>query len=463
MNPIAGAYAEKSPVLFISGSPGVKERNADFLLHHMVGPFECQRKVFEHITCASTILDDPAYAGFEIDRVIAAIRHYNQPGYIELPRDMVDQNIKYDVYVQGLPKPIQSNTENLTEALEKSVDWINRSRNPIILAGVEVARFGFGKQLVKFAERANIPMCCTLLGKSVVNEQHPLFLGIYCGGMSEQFVRETVENSDCVLMLGVMQTDMNLAFQPLKCEQTNVIFANTGRCRIRRSTYENVNFVDFAGGLLASNIDKKDKPFMPEKPVRRFSANGDKPVTSAALFDKVNSILDENMAIIADVGDSLFGASDLVVHHRHHFLAPAFYASMGFAVPAALGVETADKKVRPIVIVGDGAFQMTGMELSTIVRRGGRPIVFILNNGGYTTERFLLDGPFNDIQVWNFHKVCEVIGGGRGYLVTTEKELDMATNDALKNNVASIIDVRVAKMDATPALKRMMQNLATKI
>lgn len=463
VNPLAGAYAEKSPVLFISGSPGVKERNADFLLHHMVGAFECQRKVFEHITCASAVLDDPSWAGFHIDRVIAAIKHHKQPGYIELPRDMVDRNIKYDVYVQGAPQAVQSDPENLAESIDKSADWISRSKNPVILAGVEVARFGLGKDLMRFAEKANIPVACTLLGKSVVNERHPLFLGVYCGGMSEQFVRDTVENSDCVIMLGVMQTDMNLAFQPMKCDQTNVIFANTDRCRIRRSTYERVNFTDFAARLLASDVVKKPAVSMPPRTARSFSPRPNCKITSARLFDQINSILDEGMAIIADVGDSMFGASELTVHHRHHFLAPAFYASMGFAVPAALGVETALRDVRPIVVVGDGAFQMTGMELSTIVKRGYRPIIFVLNNAGYTTERFLLDGPFNDVQMWNYHKVPEIIGGGTGYLVTNEEELASAVQQAVANKCMSIIDVRVDAMDATPALKRMMQHPAQKV
>lgn len=465
INSIAGAYAEKSPVLVISGAPGVKEQNSELLLHHMVSHFECQSEMFRPITCARAVLNDPNHAGFEIDRVIEAIKHYKQPGYIEIPRDMVDVNVGYDVFSQGLPKKIQSRPDNLDEALEKSWEWIARSKNPVILAGVEVSRFGLGKEIVKFAETANIPMACTLLGKSVVNERHPLFLGIYCGPMSEPHVREAIEGSDCVIMLGVMQTDMNLAFQPLKCDQTNVIFSNTDRCRIRRSTYEQVNFYDFASKLLSVKMDKRPKPQIIPRPSAAFVPQPSTLMTSARLFEKINAILDEKSAIIADVGDSLFGAMDLTVHHRNNFLAPAFYTSMGFAVPAALGVAKACPDVLPIVIVGDGAFQMTGMEFSTLVRHKQRCIVFVLNNRGFTTERLLLDEEvgYNDVQNWEYHKIPSIVGGGCGYLVETEEQLEDAVSAALKSNTACLIEVRVSKTDATPALRRMTESLSQKV
>ena len=125
------------------------------------------------------------------------------------------------------------------------------------------------------------------------------------------------------------------------------------------------------------------------------------------------------MVVIADPGDALFASSDLVIHRQTEYLSPAYYTSMGFAVPAALGVMVARPELRPIVLVGDGAFQMTGMELSTIVRHGFNPIVIVLDNQGYGTERLLHAGEhaFNDIQPWHYHKLPEVLGGGTGYEV----------------------------------------------
>ncbi len=465
LNSIAGAYAERSPVLFISGAPGAKERQAGLCLHHSAGPYECQKLVFEHVTCASAVLDDSSWACHEIDRVIDTMQHNKLPGYIEVPRDMVDRNVKYDVYEQGTPDASGSDPENLDEALQKSLEWINSSKRPVILAGVELARFGFGLPLIQFAERHNIPVATTLLSKSVINENHRLSLGTYCGDMSYPHVRELVENSDCVIMLGVMQTDMNMAFRPFRCNQTNVIMANAGRVRVRRSTYENVEFSQFTHSLLQANVSSKKDLISTPAIQAPYVPKSDEIITSARLFEKINSILDEDMAIIADIGDSLFGACDLKVHHRNQFLSPAFYTSMGFAVPAALGLQCAQPKVRPIVIVGDGAFQMTGMEFSTIIKQNLNPIVFVLNNKGYETERHLgYDGEINDVQMWNYHLVPKVVGGGDGYLVETEGELERAVSAALGNKKsASLINVVVDTMHPTPGLRRMTKSLSRNV
>ena len=151
------------------------------------------------------------------------------------------------------------------------------------------------------------------------------------------------------------------------------------------------------------------------------------------------------------------------MHHKSSFIACAFYTSMGNAIPGALGLKFAQPDKRPIVLVGDGAFQMSCTELSTIVRKGQNPIVFVLNNHGYTTERYLLDGDFNNVANWDYHKIVEMIGGGYGCVARNEKELDLEVNNALQRNELTIINVLVDVMDISPALKRMTEGLATRV
>jgi indolepyruvate decarboxylase len=146
---------------------------------------------------------------------------------------------------------------------------------------------------------------------------------------------------------------------------------------------------------------------------------------------------------------------------RTEFLGPAYYTSMGFAVPAALGAGMAVPDSRALVLVGDGAFLMTGMELSSIARYGLNPIVIVLNNHGYTTERFLLEGSFNDIHEWAFHKVPEVLGTGRGWEVRTEGELDRALQAAVANTTSfSLLNVHLDRYDRSPALERLASRLS---
>jgi indolepyruvate decarboxylase len=464
INAVQCAYAERSPLVIISGAPGTNERNEEFLLHHMVGSFNSQKKLFDNITCASVVLDNPATAGYEIDRAFESLKHYKRPIYIELPRDVAKKSISYDVYKQGTPVAPATDPENLQEALKEVMDWLSSAKHPAILAGVELARYGLGEKLVRFAEKANIPVATTLLSKSVVNERHPLFAGIYSGASSQETTRQIIEESDCLLMFGVMLTDMALCFKPAKFKKRQVVSASLDGLKIRNHTFTEIQFADFCNSLFKLEVCKKDLPVMPptkEKAV--FTPTPDAKLTNSRFFQKVNSILDKNMAVVADIGDSLFGSSDLIVHNQNRFFSPAFYTSMGSAIPGALGIQTAMPDVRPIVIVGDGAFQMSCTELSTIVRRKLNPIVFILNNDGFTTERFLLDGGFNDIHNWDYQSITSLIRGGKGWSVDTEESLEEAVKSAIDSNELSVINVRVDKGDISPCLKRMTEALSKRI
>ncbi len=168
--------------------------------------------------------------------------------------------------------------------------------------------------------------------------------------------------------------------------------------------------------------------------------------------------------VVADVGDALFGAADLFVRHSTEFLGPAYYASMGFAVPASIGAQLANPKRRPLVLVGDGAFQMTGMELSTAARYGLNPIVVLLNNRGYGTERHMQDGPYNDLWAWRYSRLPEVLGAGKAFEVRTEDELEQAL-DAARGYTESfcLIEVHLEPLDRSPALQRLAERLAKKL
>jgi indolepyruvate decarboxylase len=170
--------------------------------------------------------------------------------------------------------------------------------------------------------------------------------------------------------------------------------------------------------------------------------------------------------VVADIGDALFASSDLVIHRQTEFLSPAYYCSMGFGVPAALGVMVARPDLRPIVLVGDGAFQMTGMELSSVVRYGFHPIVIVLDNRGYGTERWLHAGDhaFNDVQPWNYYKLPELLGGGTGFDVRTEGEFDQALRRALADRSGfSLLHVHLDPQQGSPALERLTKRLRANV
>lgn len=465
-NSVACSYAERSPVVVISGSPGMREREEGLLLHHMVRSFGCQKDVFENITCASTVLDNPNRAGYEIDRVFEAMMHHKQPIYIELPRDIADKPIKYDVYTQGTPEAPKSNQDALQEALEEAKTLLSAAKRPVILAGVQLARYGLGSELIKFAEKLNIPVTTTLLSKSVVDETHRLFHGIYMGGGSEPHVKDLVDNSDCLFVLGVLLTDIAMAFKPAKFLKKDAIHCSVEGLRIKNHKYDKVQFLDFCKSLFKMNVPPKKMDYITipfHKKDTSFTPSPGAKLTSDRFFTKINSIITSNMSILADVGNALFGASELVIRHKNNFVANAFYTSMGATIPAALGVQIARPDSRVIAIVGDGAFQMSVSEISSLARRKLNPIVFVLNNGGYATERFLIDGPFNDIANWQYHKVTELVGGGTGVLVETEEQLNSAVQVALDSKELFVVNVILGKNDVSEPMKRMSAGLSQKV
>jgi indolepyruvate decarboxylase len=465
-NSIAGAYAEKSAVVVISGAPGLRERFKNPLLHHKVKDFRTQFDVFRRLCVAAADLADPAMAFREIDRVLEAVVRYRRPGYIELPRDIVS-------YIpRGHNAPATNSTSSdadvLAEALAEASRRIAASRSPVILADVEIHRFGLQDELLAFAENAGIPIATTILGKSVVGETHPLFVGIYEGAMGREEVTRFVEDSDCVIMLGAFMTDINLGIYTAHLDPGKCIYATSEALRISHHHFHDVRLEDFLRGLVRAGLKAPARPLPPRPDCNgsTFCIEPDAPITITRLILRLNQSLDDSMVVIADVGDALFASSDLVIRRRTEFLAPAYYASMGFAIPAALGVMIARPGLRPVVLVGDGAFQMTGMELSNVVRRGLNPIVIVLDNEGYGTERLLHSGNhrFNSVHPWQYHKLPEVLGGGTGYEVRTEGQFDQTLCAALADDRGlSLIHVHLDPKDCSMALARLARRLGPKV
>lgn len=462
LNAIAGAYAEKSPVVVISGAPGKKDREKDPLLHHKVKTFQTQHRVYDEVTVASTVLLDEERAASEIARCVEACLRHKRPVYIEVPHDMVDREIPT---VQPIAPPIpESDPDALTAAVAESIELLAKAKKPVLLAGVELHRYGLTDQAIKLAEKLNIPIAADLLSKSAVRENHPLYLGVYGGAMSSsKSVRDYVESADVVMMLGTFITDMSMGIYTARLDRQRTILATTEQISVRYHRYDGVQFEDYLRELNASRSQLKSFKFShPEprrisKPLSRDERN--EPLTMEQVIRIVGLNLDENACVVSDVGDGLFGAVGIRTSARAEFIAPAYYLSMGFAVPASIGVAVANPALRPLVLVGDGAFQMTGTELSSAVRLGLRPIVLVLNNEGYGTMRKIRDGRFNVISQWNYGKVCELIGGGEWSVATTRGGLDGAIRAALGSNQLYVIDVRLPRDDVSPQLRSMTEEL----
>jgi indolepyruvate decarboxylase len=276
-----------------------------------------------------------------------------------------------------------------------------------------------------------------------------------------------VEQSDLLLMLGVTLNDVDTGIYTARLDPHRMVRAAQDEVVISSHRYPRVILADFVR-YLASSVYSRKELFSSPAPGPAVSISGfpetNKPMTITRLIERLNQLMSADMIVVSDVGDCLFAAIELRVHEQSEFLASAFYTSMGFAVPAALGAQIARPDHRALILVGDGAFQMTGTELSTHARLGLAPIVIVFNNGGYSTERAILEGPFNDISRWHFDKLDQLFGPLQGFDAPTEDSFDNAFNKALNNRtMPSIINVHLSVSDASSAMKRLAEHLKARV
>ncbi|MDB2415174.1 thiamine pyrophosphate-binding protein [Rickettsiales bacterium] len=459
LNSIACAYAEKSPVLLISGGPSPEDRKKDPLVHHKVRTFDSQKTIYDEVTCASTILLDPKKAAKEIVRVVEEVKRQSRPGYIEIPFDVVDMVIDIpDDLFERENSESKSDPEILKECIKEITKKINKAKKPVIIAGVELHRFGLTDLASKLAKEHNIPIAATLLGKSVVRETNPLYIGVYSGALSEDKCRKYVEKSDCVILLGAFISDVLLGFNAEALNRNNTIVLNIDKTQVGLHSYSDILFKDILENMVNAPIKKREKfnnPNPVKFPKALESSKRNKPLDVESMFQILSSNLDEGSTIICDTGDALVGAIDLRSDMRQHFFSDAYYLSMGFATPATVGAMVAEPNSKTYTIVGDGAFQMTGMELSTIAKMGLDPVVIIINNDGYGTQRHIIDGPFNNIHMWDYTKICELLKYGKAVKVQTKGQMDDALKEAKNHDELYLIEAIVPKNSCSGNLKRM--------
>lgn len=455
-NATAGAWAEQVPLLIVSGAPGVGEREKDPMLHHRVKDFDTQLRVFQDLTCAQAVLTSPHSAADEIDRVIAHMLAEQRPGYIEVPRDMVGRVIEPpDGGLDPHLPPVDP--DSLRHALDDVLDHLRAARTAVIHAGAMVDRRDVGEALFRVATAGGIPVATSSLGRGVFPERHHLGLGVYLGALSPERIVRRVEDADVLLSLGVLQTDLTLGAFTAHIDHERYILATDTDVTVGYRTYREVPLWAFlpalADALASESLDIDHTPLLPHEPF----IPSDDPLTVSDVVHGVEVHLDERHSLLLDPGEALFSAVDMRVPTYAH--ASAYYATMGYAVPGALGLGKADPEHRPVVVVGDGAFLMTALEAATCAFHGIPAIIIVLDNSGYGTQRPILDGPFNDIPQVAADRLIEAFGTGRGFDILTRAQLHKALTDAIEHDGLCILRVHIPRDARSAALERLGEAL----
>ncbi|MDP3150841.1 MAG: thiamine pyrophosphate-binding protein [Ignavibacteria bacterium] len=459
INGVAGAFAERVPVVVITGSPATINFRTRPLLHHTLGDYQIPLRMYEKITVASTQLVSAETAPAEIDRVLTACLSHQQPVYISFPADVVMMKCnRPDAF--RFPTHPKSNPETLEEAIRETVKMLNKAEKPIVIGDVELVRFKLQKDFEDFINKTGFPFVTQMLGKTLISEHHPQFIGLYEGDRSREYVRNRVESADCILQLGALMTDFNTGGFTTNLDDSKMISANIGYVKIKHHFYENVHLHDFILGL-TEKLSKRDSATLDircakESCVHRHSIpyepDSPQPLTIKRFFDRMSHFIVDNSIIIAETGVSLFSAAEMHMPEGSTFIGQTFYGSIGYTVGATLGASLAAQDRKVILFVGDGSFQVTCQDLSTMIRNNLKPIIFLINNDGYTIERVIVDRPYNDIQPWHYHKLVDVFGGGLGLNVRTEGELEEALRKAAIADGLVFIEIHTGRMDCPDSL-----------
>jgi TPP-dependent 2-oxoacid decarboxylase len=466
VNAVGQAYAESSPLIVLSGGPGVAERKKYPLLHHKVRTFQTSQNVFDEITAMSIIIESPANAAVLLERAFQTALRYKKPVYIEIPRDICNCEIE----VQPLFNEFEeTEPEGLQEALDEVIEMINNAKTPVILADVEVSRIKMQKELLQLVEKTGLPVASTLLGKSVLSENHPQSLGTFFGKLANQRAGDYLESADLILAIGTILSDVNLGMFTFQLDRTKMIEARIDNLRVKNHHYPEMTLKLFLNGLLKHpglkprkiNIPKADDSYLTALvPAEKISSNS----IILILNQFINRSNSPTYRIVSDVGDCLFMGQELRINKLSSFLSPAYYLSMGFAVPGGIGAQIADPSQRSLILVGDGAFQMTGLEIISANRLNLNPIIILLNNGIYATldrvEENSLAGSY-DIGKYDYYKMAEIFGGA-GYKVTSTTDLQNALHKAETEDKDKfvIIQVDLAPDDTSDVLNQFGQMMS---
>ncbi|KAH3674688.1 hypothetical protein WICMUC_003104 [Wickerhamomyces mucosus] len=477
LNGIAGSYAEHVGVLHIVGVPSISSQAKQLLLHHTLGngDFTVFHRMSSNISQTTAFIKDINSAPSEIDRAIRTAYVYQRPVYLALPANLVDDLVSSDLLKTPLDLSIKANDEEAEdEVIDAVLQLVKDAKNPVILVDACASRHDVKKETKDLIDATQFPTFVTPMGKGAVNEQHPRFGGVYVGTLSRPDVKEAVESADLVLSVGALLSDFNTGSFSYSYKTKNIVEFHSDHIKIRNATFPGVQFKHVLQKLVKAIppvvADYVPHP-VPQLKLTNSPASAETPLTQEWLWTQLGGWLREGDVVITETGTSAFGIVQTRYPANTTGISQVLWGSIGYSVGAALGAvaaaEEVDKEKRVILFVGDGSLQLTVQEISTMIRWGLTPYIFVLNNAGYTIER-LIHGEkagYNDIQEWD-HQLLLQTFGAKNYeslKVSTVGEFNELAQDPAfaKNDKIRLIEIILPVMDAPDNLVKQAQLTAS--
>jgi indolepyruvate decarboxylase len=439
INGIAGAFAEHVPVVLITGSIPLRSIERNLGMHHSTGDGTWDRFLgaFSHVTAAEARLT-PHNAATEIDRLILTAYREKLPVYLELPSDIAYLDIEVPTAPLAMVMP-PGDPERMRSCAGAIASRLSAAKSPAILVDQDVDRYDAAAEVMELSERLQLPVAVTAPAKAIIDETFAHYSGIYNGKGSDPRTRAAIEESDCLL---------SIAYRPIdgtSGDFTAVLPAGTIRARghsvdIGQDNYQAVNLKELLRAVVdaipqaATRSGPHWEGAIPAGPGGDRSA----PLTQAAYWEALQGYLRPGDVLLTDNGTSyaIFGFR---LPPKCTVVASVIWGAIGYSVGATLGTMTAAPERRHLLFIGDGSFQESAQELSTMLRHGCKPVIFLINNGGYTIERGYMgkSSEYNNIARWSYTDLANAFQPGtsaKSFVVKTVGDLERALsapNDSL--------------------------------
>jgi TPP-dependent 2-oxoacid decarboxylase len=468
INGIAGAYAERVPVVKIVGTPSQLVQQNKLIVHHTLGNkrFDEFAQMYTHVTVAQAYINEENAAA-EIDRVLLECWKHQRPVYIALPCNLSHNIININ------KKPLKfvvppSNTAAIDEVITRICSKLKKSKQPVILIDLLVTKFPkLKKQLLKLIEATKLPFATMNMAKGIFDESHPQFIGSYAGALSSVGVQEKVENSDCVISFDSVMSDLNTGGFTVKINTTAFIEIRAFYVKIGQALYKEVYYNELLPELIKKLQDYQYLELHTHKSVKQIQKVTEeyaetKVITQAYFWEQISVFLRADDIVIAEAGTSLFATLQMTLPNECTYISQTLWGSIGYTLGALLGTCMAAPAKRNILFIGDGSLQLTVQTISTIMKHGLNPIIFVINNAGYTIERVIHGAtmPYNDIQPWSYAELPKIFG--KNYWTTkvkNKKQLEQALAEVNKHaDKLKLIELIMDKNDVPPLLEKMFKH-----
>lgn len=489
INGIAGAYAERAPVVHIVGSPKRESQESRALIHHTFNDGEYRRfaAMHTHVTVAQAYLWDARVAATHIDEVLRECIFKSRPVYIEIPVDMVAVPVPSAGLDSAIQLPAPVDLPHHEDVLSEILSMIYAAERPIILVDGEIRALGITEDVERLVESTRWPTWTTPFGKGLLNETLPNMHGVNRGKYGDPSEQAFIRDADLVLFFGPHPSSTNtyLYSSIPRTDVTIQIRENEVQIRgssVLRDVPARSITPRLAGALDLGRIRRYDPyPDLPRPTVLSFASvvegsGKSRPIAQDSLWRLLANVIRPGDIVLGETGTAGHGVLMMPLPENTRLFNPVTWLSIGYMLPAAQGAALAQRELvrgasagggggggndraRTILFIGDGSFQMTAQELSTIIRHDLNVIVFVINNDGYTIERCIhgREQGYNDVAPWRYLEAPSFFGARPGAFTAragtwAELEEVLGKAELLDGEGLRMVEIVVGREDAPPGL-----------